>query len=111
MKKSIFFAIVMIFALSAPMAFAVNAGLNPVDEKPAVPVKTENKLSDAEISRLTRRVNEIRDMDKSAMNANDRKELRKELKETEKTVKKAGGTIYISGAALILIIILVIILV
>lgn len=111
MKRSFFFAIVMIFTLSATMAFAGNASLKPSGEEPAIPTRTENNLSAEELSRLTRRVEEIRDMDKSEMNSNDRKELRKELKETEKAVKKAGGTIYIGGASLLLIIILIILLV
>jgi peptidoglycan hydrolase CwlO-like protein len=111
MKKSIFFAIVMIFTMSATMAFAGNKDLKPDAEKSAVPVKTENKLSEEEISRLTKRVEEIRDMDKSELNAKDRKELRKELKEIKENVKKNSGTVVISGLALVLIIILVILLV
>ena len=111
MKKSILFTIVMFFALSASMAFAGNTNLKPGSEEPAIPTRTENNLSAEELSRLTRRVEEIRDMDKSEMNSKERKELRKELKETEKYVKKAGGTIYIGGATLLLIIILIILLV
>jgi peptidoglycan hydrolase CwlO-like protein len=111
MKKSIFFAIVMIFTMSATMAFAGNKDLKTDAEKSAVPVKTENKLSEEEISRLTKRVEEIRDMDKSELNAKDRKELRKELKEIKENVKKNSGTVVISGLALVLIIILVILLV
>ncbi|HKI88835.1 MAG TPA: hypothetical protein VKA38_07415 [Draconibacterium sp.] len=110
MKKAIFFVIVMIFTLSSAMAFASNKDVKPDAEKSAVPVKTENKLSEAEISRLTKRVEEIRDMDKSELNAKDRKELRKELKGIKENVKKNSGTVVISGAALVLIIILIIIL-
>lgn len=111
MKKSIFFTIVMVFTMSASMVFAGNKALNSDAEKSAIPVKTENKLSEEEISRLTKRVEEIRDMDKSDMTSKERTELRKELKETKKNVKNAGGTIYISGAALILIIVLILLLV
>ena len=110
MKTTFFFAIVMIFTLSATMAFAGNKDPKSDAEKSAVPVTTENKLSDEEISHLTKRVEEIRDMDKSEMNAKDRKELRKELKEIKKNVKKGGG-IYIGGGTLILVIILIILLV
>ena len=111
MKKSIFFAIVMIFAMSSSMAFAGNKNLNSDGGKTTVPVQTENKVNQAEIDRLTKRVEEIRDMDKTGMNASERLELRKELRETKKNVKRAGGTIYIGGATLILIIILIILLV
>lgn len=111
MKKLLFFVIVMIFTMSATMAFAVNNDLKSDGGKPAVPAKTENKLSEAEINRLSKRVEEIRDMDKSEMNASERSELRKELKEIKKNVKNSGGTIYIGGATLILLIILIILLV
>ena len=111
MKKTIFFAIVMIFTMSATMAFAGNKDLKSDAEKSAIPVKTENKLSEEEISRLTKRVEEIRDMDKSDMSSKERTKLRKEMKEIKKNVEKAGGTIYIGGATLILLIILIILLV
>ncbi len=111
MKKVIFFVIVMIFTLSSAMVFAGTKDVKPEADKSAVPVKTENKLSEEEISRLTKRVEEIRNMDKSELNAKDRKELRKELKEIKENVKKSGGTVVISGLALVLIIILVILLV
>lgn len=111
MKKSIYFVIVMFFTMSATLAFAGNEAINSEGKKPAVPVQTENKMSEAEIDRLTKRVEEIRDMDKSDMSAKERKELRKEVKEIKKNVKKGGGTIYIGGATLILLIILIIILV
>jgi hypothetical protein len=110
MKKVIFFTIVMIFTLSSAMAFANNTA-NTDANKSAIPAKTENKLSDEEISRLTKRVEEIRDMDKSEMNAKEKKELRKELKTIKKNVEKSGGTVYIGGATLILLIILIILLV
>lgn len=110
MKKVIFFVIVMFFTMSATMAFAGNKDLKSDAEKSAVPVKTEIKLSEAEIARLTKRVEEIRSMDKTDMNAKEKKELRKELKVIKKNVEKSGGTIYIGGAGLILLIILLIVL-
>ncbi len=110
MKKTIFFVIVMFFTMSATMAFAGNKDVKTDAEKSAVPVKTENKLSNEEITRLTNRVEEIRDMDKSEMSAKERKELRKELKGIKENVKKNSGTVVISGAALVLIIVLLIIL-
>lgn len=111
MKKSIFFVIVMFFTMSVTMAFAGNKDLTSDAEKSAVPVKTENKLSEEEIVRLTKRVEEIRNMDKADMNAKEKKELRKELKVIKKNVERSGGTIYIGGATLVLLIILIILLV
>ena len=111
MKKIILFTFVIIFSLSATTAFAVNSGAKTASDKSAVPVKTENKLSEEELSRLTRRVEEIRDMDKTNMTVKEKRELRKELKAIKENVKRDGTVIYISAGTLILIIILVIILV
>jgi hypothetical protein len=108
MKKTLFFTIVMIFAFSAPI-FASES--KSASDLIAVPVKTENKLSEAEASRLTKRVEEIRDMDKSDMSIKEKRELRKELKTTKENLRKDGGYIYISAGTVILIIILIILLV
>ncbi len=108
MKKTVFFTMALMFMFTANTLFAENINHKPAADEATVPV--ENRLSEEEISRMTKRVEEIRDMDKSEMNAKDRKELRKELKEIKKDIKKSGNTIYISSGALILIIILLIIL-
>jgi molybdenum cofactor biosynthesis enzyme MoaA len=104
MKKSILFAFIMIFMLSAS-TFAAGK------KNPENLTKTENKLSAEEMSRLTRRVEEIRDMDKTNMTAGEKSELRTELKGIKKNVRRDGGAIYIGTGTLILIIILVILLV
>lgn len=101
----------MLFSLSATITFANKAESNSKPEKSAVPARTENKMSDKEIDRITTRVKEIRKMDKSDLTNEEKRELRSELKEMKKEVKSAGGTIYISGATVILIIILVLLLV
>jgi hypothetical protein len=111
MKKIIFFVIAAVFTLSSTFAFAGEKE-KPVKTDPdAIPVKTETRLSDEEVDRITKRVEEIRDMDKSDLTAEEMGELKTELKIMKKDVKQAGGTIYIGGASLILIIILIILLV
>ena len=111
MKKIIFFVLALVFVLSSTIAFASKNDKTAESDKLAVPVKTENKLSDAEIDRITKRVEEIRKMDKSDLTSSEKSELKSELKEMKKDVKKNGGTIYIGGATLVLIIILVLLLV
>ena len=98
----------MIFSLGMSSAYA--AELNKNEKKDALPEKTENKLSDEELSRLTKRVEEIRDMDKSDLTAKEKKELRKELKGIRETVKADGGYIYIGAGTLLVIILLLILL-
>jgi hypothetical protein len=107
MKKMIFLVLVFIGSLSATTAFASNP---KSPEKNAIPAKTENKLSAEELNRLTRRVEEIRDMDKSNLSATEKRELRKELKAIKESVKKQGGYVYIGAGTIILIIILVVLL-
>ena len=108
MKKTIFLVLVIMLSLGASTAFAEKSD-SP--GKNAIPVKSENKLSEEEISRLTKRVEEIRDMDKSNLNAKEKRALRKELKEIKANVRADGGYVYIGAGTLILIIILVILLV
>jgi hypothetical protein len=108
MKKTIFLALVMIFLLSASSVFANEKDRKTSPENPAVPNKTENKLSEEEISRLTKRVEEIRDMDKTEMTRMEKKELKKELRETKENVRRNDGTVVIGVTTLLLIIILLI---
>jgi hypothetical protein len=100
----------MIFMMSSPAAFAGNTDLKSASEKASVKVKTENKLSEEEISLLTKRVEEIRSMDRSKMTTMERRELKKELKGIKEKARKDGTIIIISGSTLLIIIILIILL-
>jgi len=110
MKKIMLSVFVLIFSLSASTAFANNSGSNPGSDKMVTPDKKENKLSNEEISRLTRRVEEIRNMDKSDLTKIEKRDLRDELKGIKETVKADGGYIYIGAGTLLLILILILIL-
>jgi hypothetical protein len=105
MKKVFFFASIMIFLVGAP-AFTASASIAP--ERAPI---TENKLTTDELNRLTSRVEEIREMDKTEMTAMEKSELRKELKSIKKDMRRDGGAIYIGTGTLLLLIILVILLV
>ena len=111
MKKIVYLVFLMIFTLSASTAFADKSDPKRVSENPATPVKTENKLTEEEMSRLKTRVEEIRDMDKSNLTAVERSELRTELKAIKKNLKQDGGYVYIGVGTLIIIILLIILLV
>jgi hypothetical protein len=108
MRKTIFLGILMIFTLSSTMAFAGKSSTKAASENSAVLNKTETKLSAEEITVLTKRVEEIRDMDKSNMTSMEKRELRKEVKGIKENVRKSGEVIYISGGALLLIILIII---
>lgn len=106
MKTKLFFTLLMVFALSAPTTF----GNNAKSKKQAVSDKIENKLSAEEVNRLTKRVEEIREMDKSNLSVTEKRELRKESREAKENVRREGGYIYISAATVVIIILLVILL-
>jgi hypothetical protein len=108
MKKTIFLALAMIISLSASTVFANEKDPKSSPENLVIPSKTENKLSEEEVNRLTRRVEEIRDMDKSEMTGKEKKEIRKELKETKENVRRNDGTVVIGVGTLLLIIIILI---
>jgi len=110
MKKTIFVAILMIFTLGSITTFASNADQKSVSENPAIPVKTDNKLTTEEVSRLKNRVEEIRSTDKSGMTVTEKRELRKESKEIKKNVRKSGSVVYIGGSTLLIIILLILLL-
>lgn len=105
MKKILFFVLLMVFTLSSTMVFA-----GKWVAKPADPAKSENKLSEAEVTSMKNRVEEISNLDKSNMTVAEKRELRKESKEIKESVKKDGGYIYIGGSTILLIVILIIIL-
>lgn len=107
MKARLFFALLMVLALSAPAAFGSDK--KSESENLTATVKTENKLSEEEVSRMTRRVEEIRSMDKSNMTAKEKSEMRKELRVIKKSAHR-DGVVVIGASTLLLIIILIIIL-
>lgn len=111
MKKTILFVLVMIFTLSASTAFAAKSDLKNESKDLVVPNKTENKLTDEEISRLNRRIEEIRDMDKTNITVKEKRALKKELKGIKENIKRDAPRVYIGGISLLLIIIIVILLV
>lgn len=77
---------------------------------PVTPIhQLEQVISKAEVQELETRLNEIQSMDVSKMSRAEKRALRKEVKQIERTMDGNGG-IYISVGALIIIIILLIIL-
>lgn len=104
MKTKHLFTLLLILMLSAPTAFCASA------KSEATAAKVENKLTAEESSRLLKRVEEIRDMDKSEMTVKEKKELKKELKETKENLSRRDGYVYIGTGTLLLIILLIILL-
>lgn len=74
------------------------------------PVKelTEEEIA-LRMNQMTKRVEEIKNMDRSILSKQEKKELRNELKEMNKAAKAMGqGGVYLSVGAIIIIILLLI---
>ena len=107
MKKIILFTLLVIFSLGASTAFAGKTDRKSAPDNLAVPIKTENKLSEEELSRLNKRTEEIRDMDKTNLTGMEKRELKKEAKGIKENVRKDGGYYYIGGGTILLIILII----
>ncbi|SHM65166.1 hypothetical protein SAMN04488057_102487 [Cyclobacterium lianum] len=101
MKKIAYFlSMLMLLTAIAPVAIASD---KPADKEPS-------PEEQARLEQLDERVKEIKAMDFKAMDKEERKEIRNELREINKEAKALGGGVYISAGALIVILILLIIL-
>jgi len=109
MKKNLLLGFLILFVLSTT-AFAGLSDPKKESEKPAV--SRENKLSDEEISRMSRRA-EIDNISNSNLLNKEKSSSSKDLKATKQVVVESRhhGGYYMYGAGLLLVIILVIILV
>lgn len=67
-------------------------------------------MSAAKIEILVQRMQEIKEMDLSTLAKDEKKELKAELREIKKNLKKDGGGVYFSVGALLVVIILLILL-
>lgn len=78
----------------------------------AVPVSTSNPVTgeDPRTTQLMQRLKEIKEIDRSTLTRADRKELRSEVKDIRKEMKKISGGVYLSVGAIIIVILLLILL-
>lgn len=103
--KSRLIAVAILFVLTAGTASASIIADNPSKERE---LTAEQK---ARIDALKRRVEEIKDLDRSKLSKAERKDIRQELKEMNKEAKAIQGRgVYLSIGAVIIIILLLILL-
>ena len=108
MKKllSLTMVALMLFAFS-PMQLRADDETTPT---PVELTSTSNEKT-SRTDELTLRLNEINEMDKTALKFSEKKELRKEVRSIKNELKETPGGIYISvGAAIIIILLLIILL-
>jgi hypothetical protein len=107
MKRILVIIGIMVLPFSTTTLFA---NMGDPKSKVAATATTENKLSEDEILRLKKRVEEIRNMDKSKLTIEQKRELKKELKTIKKSFRRDTAVIYIGGSTLLIIILLIILL-
>jgi predicted PurR-regulated permease PerM len=105
MKKII---LVLFFAIALNSITTTESyGRDAVASKPQTEKTT---LSQKEVSKMVNRLYEIKDMDKSNLTMKQKRELRSEVRAIKsKLSDQVGGGIYLSGAAILLIIVLLIV--
>jgi hypothetical protein len=79
------------------------------DPTSLVVTKAPEPLESAEAKALITRLDEIKELDKSKLNATEKKDLRKEVRSIKRELKDINGGVYISAGALIVILIILII--
>lgn len=100
MKKQIY------FLLTAFLLATTSVMANDVKSKPEM---TENQVVRA--GEISRRVEEIKNMDRSELSRQERKALRNELLDMKKEAKAMSGGVYLSVGAIIIILLVLILIV
>lgn len=91
-----------------PLQLSANSRVEPsavVDPNPPVTPAEASRAND-----LLLRLNEVKTQDKSEMTASEKKELKSEVKAIRSELKTIGNGVYLSGAAILIIVILLIVL-
>ncbi len=103
MKKSALYFMIMMLSLNMFSTSAFGA------EKEPISAGNSPKEIPAEVKIMLNRLEEIKAMDRSEMNATDRKALRKEVRTIKSTLRTSHNGIYISAGAIIIVLLLIII--
>jgi len=108
MKKIILFTFAVIFSLGA---FAITPGSKSSSENPGIPYKKENKMSAEEANRLTKRTEELKNIDNSqqVVVVSESHGSRRGHEGMNRENRRSGGVIYLGGGGLLLLIIILII--
>jgi predicted Mrr-cat superfamily restriction endonuclease len=112
MKKILFLLVLMVLSISLSAVFASESNTATVLKSDNSVIFEDNmeKVSEGEIHPLEMRIYEIRNMDKSDLTAEEKQELRKELKDIRREANQPGRGVYISISGLIIVILLILLL-
>lgn len=104
--KKILLCLMMGFLSLAFLSLQWKAALT--EEPTSVPAP--KPAESAKAKTLLLRLDEIKATDKSKLNSDEKKDLRKEVKSIKHNLRTIGGGVYLSGAAIILIVVLLVVL-
>lgn len=102
-KLAYYLSVLMLFVSLSPAVMAKDG--EPEPNKEQLSPEDQKRLD-----QLDSRFLEIKAMDFKSMEKNERRDVRKELREINKESKELGGGVYISTGAIIIIILLILIL-
>jgi hypothetical protein len=85
-------------------------GMNPINAEGKNKTPVSATMTPAELQVLIDRLEEIKELDRSLMTKDEKKELREEVRNTKEEIKRNSGGVFLSVGALLLIIILLIVL-
>jgi hypothetical protein len=109
-KLTIYIIGVMLILLNAVALNAENEPKTSLPDNIIEAAKPIENVEATETDNLIERIEYINEMDKSDLKSSEKRELRKELRSIQKELVQRGTYIYISGTALIIILILIILL-
>ncbi len=104
--KKIVLGVLMVFLSLAFLPLQSKAATTEEPSSLPAPKPAES----AEAKTLIVRLDEIKATDKSKLTSEEKKDLRKEVKSIKSNLKDIGNGVYLSGAAIILIVVLLIVL-
>jgi hypothetical protein len=104
--KKIVLGVMMVFLSLAFLPLQSKAATTEEPSSLPAPKPAES----AEAKTLLLRLDEIKAMDMSKLKSEEKKDLRKEVKSIKHNLRDLGTGVYLSGAAIILIVILLIVL-
>jgi hypothetical protein len=109
MKKHLFLGFLILFVLGAT-AFGGFTDPKKESEKPTVTNPKENKLSDEEVSRMTRHFEEINNLDRPNLLSKEKNDPKNNLNATNQDHRRHHEYIYVTFGGVLLIILIILLL-
>jgi hypothetical protein len=110
MKRLTICTLGIILLLNAGVLYAENESETPPADYTIEALQAIDNVETAHTDILIERVEYINEMDKTDLESSEKRELRKEVRSIHKELVQRGTYIYISGTALVIIILLIILL-